>query len=290
MTDRLRSDRDDLTGVIARRFEEFERTRALFGATERFAIDVTVDGPVGIVHFGDLHIDDPGCDLALLMKHLEFVKDLDYVFCGTVGDIQNNWAGRLVSKYADQSTTVKESWLLADFILSNFSWLYVVLGNHDVRMVGIHNPIEIMKSRIKGIVVAHGCGIDLHFPAGAVCRMMVRHDFRGYSMWNPTHALVRAAYLLSDDDILVCGHRHVAGYQLVERRGRLCHAIRVGSYKVFDDFAREKGFLGGNFSPCCMTVIDPERHGAVGFVKVFWELEEGVDYLKFIRRKGGFVC
>jgi len=75
-------------------------------------IDIKINqmGPIGILHFGDPHVDDDGTDLAEIYSLCTLVNKTDGLFGGNLGDIQNNWIGRLKALYGQQSTSAKESW------------------------------------------------------------------------------------------------------------------------------------------------------------------------------------
>lgn len=105
-------------------------------------------------------------------------------------------------------------------------------------------------------------------------------------MWNPVHAVTKAAQLGIRDDILICGHKHTSGYGVVKSPddGRVCHAIQVASYKVFDRYAREKGFRDQHISPCAVTIIDPDDHGP-NRITVFWDSVRAAEYLTCLRSK-----
>jgi hypothetical protein len=64
------------------------------------------------------------------------------------------------------------------------------------------------------------------------------------------------------------------------------HTIKVASYKVYDRYARDKGFRDNALSPCAVTVINPRLAPThPDMVKVFWEPEEGANYLTYLRQK-----
>ena len=75
-----------------------ERTkirRDSYEAHTWFPVKVNDKKPIGIMWFGDPHIDDDGCDWTLLSKHIELCKQPG-VYGVNIGDTTNNWAGRLV--------------------------------------------------------------------------------------------------------------------------------------------------------------------------------------------------
>ena len=68
--------------------------------------------------------------------------------------------------------------------------------------------------------------------------------------------------------------------------GIAMHTIKVSSYKVYDRFAKEKGFRDNTLSPCCLTTINPELPpDHPDMVKVWWEPEQGAEYLTFLRKR-----
>ena len=83
------------------------------------------------------------------------------------------------------------------------------------------------------------------------------------------------------------GHKHESAYSVLKDAisGITMHALKVASYKVYDRFAKDKGFRDNALSPCVLTTINPAlppEHPDL--VKVWWQPEEGADYLKFLRR------
>ena len=83
---------DELVDWRIKRFSRKEQHEA-----ERKLIPVTFksNAPIGILHFGDPHVDDDGTDLALLKRHAELVRDTPGLHAASVGDQQNAWVGRL---------------------------------------------------------------------------------------------------------------------------------------------------------------------------------------------------
>ena len=51
-------------------------------------VKINLDGPVGIAHFGDPHIDDDGTNIAELLSHADLVQKTEGLFGGNIGDNQ----------------------------------------------------------------------------------------------------------------------------------------------------------------------------------------------------------
>lgn len=150
------------------------------------------------------------------------------------------------------------------------------------------DPTQVMHRLLGrvGVMNTGGTRMRLTLPAGAAFTMHVRHDFPGGSQFNPAHALVRETLFGYRDHILACGHRHVSGYIPVWHNDpkRLCHGLRLGTYKDFDKYAAEKGFQDGNWARSMAVVVDPD-HAAdpVRFIKAFFSLQEAAEYLTWRR-------
>lgn len=264
-----------------KRKEIYERERSLI------PIDVDVDGPIGIIHFGDPHVDDPGTDWATLESHMELVKKTEGLFAANVGDTRNNWVGRLAKLYGEQSTSAEQATILAEHFIHELHghWLYIIGGNHDA-WAGADDPLKWMTRAVNALYEPSEARIGLNFRNGREVIVNARHDFAGGSQWNPAHAVGKAAQLGVRDDILVCGHKHSSGYMPIKdpATGKVCHCLQVASYKKYDRYARERGFRDQTFSPCAVTIINPYADTPTKLVQVYWDADLAADILTFMRR------
>jgi hypothetical protein len=280
-------DVDDIDDLIAVRKAAFKRKASHEDATKLRRVVVKIDGPIGILHFGDPHVDDDGTDLQALEDHTGLCRSVEGLFAANVGDTTNNWTGRLARLYAEQGTTAKQAWMLAEWFVKRCHWLYMIGGNHDA-WSGAGDPLHWIARGQTHIHSSSEARIGLEFSTGRRVIINARHDHTGHSMWNPTHGPMKALQLGTRDHIAVAGHTHTSGYSPIKdpETGRVCHAVRVASYKIYDRYAKERGFRDQHISPCALTVIDPslpDTHGDM--VKLFWDPFEGADYLKFKRKK-----
>lgn len=177
--------------------------------------------------------------------------------------------------------------------------LTVPLGNFMVRRngaahfsgncwSGAGDPLQWITRQTQAIYQSSEARLELRFPNSATVRVNARHDFAGHSQYNPAHGPTKATLFGVRDHIAIAGHKHVSGYGVIKdpTTGITCHALKVASYKVYDRYAREKGFRDQALSPCVVTVIDPALPtDHPDLVKVFWDPYEGADFLKFKRRK-----
>ncbi|WP_298983506.1 hypothetical protein [uncultured Roseibium sp.] len=272
--------------IIERQLKIYERKKAAAEARSLIDIKVKIDGPYGIAHGGDPHLDDNGANWPRLLRDLDIIKNTEGLFGANVGDVTNNWIGRLAAIYANQNTTESEAWKLAEWFIEELCPLYLVGGNHDV-WAGGKDPLKWMMGQQPGVQGDHGVRLRLKAPSGRDCLINARHDFPGRSQYTPAFGPAKAAFKGQAYHILTCGHIHSSGYQIVKNpmSGTISHAIRISAYKQFDDFADKLGFDDHHVFECPVTVIDPHARDERDFVKVFFSPEAGADYLSFARAK-----
>jgi hypothetical protein len=240
---------------------------------------------------GKVHLtgncDDDGTDIGLLEKHINIVKQTPGLFAANIGDTTNNWIGRLARLYGDQSTTAAEAWQLAEWFINSLAgrWLYLIAGNHDC-WAGAGDPLAWITRQAHGLYRSSETRLNLIFPNGSTVRINARHDHAGHSQYNPAHGPAKASIFGFRDHIAICGHKHVSGYNVLkDSDSRITmHAIQIGSYKIYDTFAKTKGFREQSLGPCALTVIDYSLDGThPDKIKVFWDAFEGAEFLTWKR-------
>src|SRR5690606_9501612 len=130
--------------------------------------------------------------------------------------------------------------------------LALVEGNHDCWVHGLSgiSPLAWIQSHAGTVLDAHGVRMRLVTDDDQTVTINARHDFPGRSQYNPAHGPLKSLLFGCRDDVAVAGHTHVFGRGVMldpERRTPM-HAVRLGSYKHSDEYAREKGLLDNNVS------------------------------------------
>jgi hypothetical protein len=271
------------------RIQKFDRKQAYENSRKLIDVQIPVSGPYGILHFGDPHVDDDGTDLGSLRRDMRLVQNTEGLFAANIGDTRNNWVGRLARLYGDQGTSAREALILADWFIRGLQgkWAYLIGGNHDA-WSGADDPLEWITTQIRALYEPSEARIRLVSLSGEPVIINARHDFKGSSQWNTAHPVMKAAMLGVRDDIFVCGHKHHSGYGVLKSPddGRICHCMQISTYKIYDRFAREKGFRDQHISPCIVTVIDPDAP-LINRVQVFWDPVAGAEYLTYLRGRKG---
>lgn len=250
-------------------------------------VRVRIDGPIGIAHFGDPHVDDDGTDIAKIERHIAIIRKTEGMFAANLGDTINNWTGRLARLYGEQSTSAAEAWRLGEWFVRSLDWIYILGGNHGA-WSGAGDPMRWILENCTGVFDNFSVRLELRFPNGKAVRVNARHDFAGHSMWNAVHGALKAATMGWRDHILTCGHKHISGYAVLKdpATGLVSHAVRVSSYKTWDRYAHEKGLPNQDIFPNAVTIINPRyADDDPRLIHTCFDVEQGADYLTWLRSK-----
>lgn len=271
--------------LIALRDAQFRRNEERHKAETWFQIRIRDALPIGIMCFGDPHLDDDGCNWPLLRHHVDLAVGQPGLYALNIGDTTNNWAGRLARLYAQQDTSERTArrfarWFLAE---ARIPWLVWLMGNHDLWASGA-DLLRAMNPMAKLPMLDWGAKFEVVFADGQKVRVHAAHDFPGSSIWNPTHGPLRASQLSSDADVLICGHRHnAASQEFVTGRGKWVKVARASGYKRLDAYAEQLGYENApDDGAAVLVVLDPSRTGA-GRVSVFADVDLGVSVLRALR-------
>lgn len=273
--------------LIARRRKQFAHLNKAKQERLLIPVRVNVDGPIGISHFGDPHVDDDGTDIAKIEEHIRIIRDTDGMFAANLGDTLNNWTGRLARLYSEQSTSAAEAWKLGEWFLRSLDWIYILGGNHGA-WSGAGDPVKWIIENCTGLFDNFSVRLELNFPNGKKVRVNARHDFAGHSMWNTVHGALKAATMGWRDHILTCGHLHTSGYAVLKdpASGLVSHAMRVSSYKTWDRYAHEKGLPNQDIFCNAVTIIDPNyADDDPRLIHTCFDVEQGADYLTWLRNR-----
>ncbi len=279
---------DDVEGeqpiedLIASRVEASKRKAARSSVHNR-TLELPAE-PFGLLLVGDPHVDNEGCDWESLFDHISLAQQTPNVLGVCVGDMQDNWIGRLGKLYSKSSITATDGWRLSKWLLDSLQWLAVVGGNHDewATVPGM-DPLKLLSKDADVLCYAPDeIRVTMTWkdrPDLEPLITLVRHDFAGRSWFHSTHGPNKEAMLDGRAHILVSGHLHQWGSLVTEQRHqRVTHAMRVRGYKRNDDFARSKGFPEQAYGESALLVIDPEGDGPQK-IQEFWNIEEGCRFL-----------
>lgn len=273
---------EEIIETMTRRYEKRAAHKA---AKKWFPVNMPDDKPIALVFVGDPHLDDNGCNWPLLRSHISLMHT-EGVYACNIGDVTNNWTGRLMKLWAEQDTSKQTAWKLAKWFLTEagIRWLVHILGNHD----GWESGPKILREMGGNIVPMEDwqAQFKLVFPSRE-CRIWASHNFAGHSMWNTLHGPQKAAHMKEEADIFACGHHHNWAIHQEESGSRdfTYWLFRCRGYKYLDSYAEQLGHFSQEEGASIAAVINPQAKSAAGFIQGFADLATGVDYVRHLRRK-----
>lgn len=277
--------RASIDEILGRKRSQFARAKAAQDFHNLVNVAVPDDRPIGVLLVGDPHVDDDGCDIAQLEHDLSTVGRTPGFYAGHVGDLTNNWVGRLAALYAHQSSTFDEALQLVEWMLGLCRNLFLVNGNHDVWNNGADLLRFIAGSKI-GLHQSHGVRLALNWPGGEQIRIHARHDFPGKSQFSATHGMKRELLWGHRDHILVAGHTHVDEARVEPSlEGEVHWAFRVSGYKILDAYADTHRFRPQRLAPSTAVILDPKAAIPAERVKPFWDVDEAAAVLAWKRKR-----
>ena len=277
--------------LIARAIVHNNKQIAHHDAKKIVDIDIFCQGPIGVAGLPDQHLNNTGTRLDLAMKHAELIQNTEGLYAIAVGDWLDNFIiGRLererradIMPHSD-TNRIQEHYvsLIADKLVA------AIGGNHNdwPEMLGGHDILGDLMRRLNkgGIYDADEIRVRLNLPGGASFTHLVRHIFPGHSKYNIAHGVL--AWMLDrwqGEDVFWGGHIHSAAHTEIEREymgdTRVVHGVQLSTYKVLDGYAIKRGFRKNSPFIAPMVLHLPET----GKTVFFSDLEEGVEYLKFVR-------
>lgn len=253
-----------------------------------FPIKIRENKPIGILWFGDPHVDDNGCNWPLLKRHTEIAASTEGLYGANIGDSTNNWVGRLTRLFANQDTSQDTARKLAKWLLteSGVKWLLWLIGNHDAWNDGA-TILRLMNRDNRIPIEDWGAQFRLVFPNGFERRVWAAHNFSGHSMWNTLHGPQKAAHTKSHAHLYVCGHTHNWALHHEESASRdfTYWLARTRGYKYIDSHAEHMGHASQDEGAAILSIFNPLASTEAGSVLCFADVEQGADYLTWLRKR-----
>lgn len=257
-------------------------------AKEWFPVNIKNPGPFMYLIMGDQHLDDNYCNLDLLLNHVELAAKRKDVYVLPMGDLHNNWVGRLERLYVNQNMTKDQAyagikWFLRD---AGLQIPIALLGNHDVWNDGARIVKEILSKETLHLA-EWAAKFKLVCPNGREVFIDAAHDHKGHSMYNATHAQKRAALFGRKAHAFIGAHRHTPGFtkDWWGQERITTWYIRAGSYKWFDQHAVDNSFPNYQDAPAIAMIIDPETDANNPIVFVSDDVNMAVNVLDTLKAR-----
>jgi hypothetical protein len=242
--------------------------------------------PFMVMMFGDIHGDDPACNWPQLVRDIEICRN-DGVYGVHLGDVTNNWVGRLTRLFAKHNVSQDEArrrvrWLLHD---AGVHWLWWLVGNHDEWNEGGTILDLLAEMAPRPVIMADWEGTFDIQAAGQSWKVHAAHNFKGNSEWNILHGPTKAARRTSLADLYVCGHLHNWGTGSFEIPGhnRVVHMLRARGYKWDDSHAIVNGFEQTVSGAAIACIFNPAATTAAGRILTFEDPQTALAVLQALR-------
>lgn len=253
-----------------------------------YEVKVKANDPIGIAWIGDPHLG-VSCNWRLLRHDIDVIKATPGMYAAPMGDMADNWAGRLLRIWADKDISRKTERRLARWFLldAKIPFIVFLLGNHDVMDHEFGNYLKTIHAT-QVPMVDWRAQFKIVFKNGRECRIDAAHDHKGHSKFNPLHAQGLIAASNEWAHIVVAGHRHNwAAMQVPLDNGATSCLMRARGYKWVDDYRVRHQFSHQEDGATVATIIDPNARSEAEFVTPFASLTRAADYLTFLRKKSG---
>jgi hypothetical protein len=278
--------------LIEQLSERFERRAENAEAKRWMRFALRDDGPYLLAFVGDPHLDDNGCNWPLLRRDVALMST-PHVHGVMLGDVTNNWSGKLQRLYAHQDVTRDRAWKLAEWYFRAVPWLMLLKGNHDIwsQSHGQGDPLDWMA---RGSAALEDWSAKFEVAAGEhVVRIWAAHDFKGTSIYNPLHGQMRAhRFSAGEADILAAGHQHhweIFSGEDADKSHRPHWLIRARGYKYLDPHADRHQYASQQHGAVISVVVDPSRTGPAA-IQCYADLAEAVEILSFKRQRWEASC
>lgn len=239
-------------------------------------------GPVGIGFVADLHFGGKGVNYPQAFAEAAMVRDTPGLWLFCVGDVVDDFIiGNLIRERLNARLAIRDEWALVRKYLRVVGPKLVgaCSGNHDewvTALTGIDYFQQVL-AQINPNCLYDKDDLRVELRVGLeTWRIRVRHSWQGSSIYNSTHGIERGHKWDQDFHIGVAAHDHINGAcRSFNAAGEQGMAVKAGTYKVDDSFARRKGFPKSGPSTIAVVVFDDDPRSITGFTS----LEAACKYL-----------
>ena len=271
--------------IISAKERHFEASISRKKAEMWRETSIKIKGPIGILWFGDPHLDDDGCNIKLVKRDLAIAQSSQAILPANLGDTLNNWVGGLQKLYAHQNMGESRAMRMAKWFCESAPWWLWVYGNHCLWPTSNTNLMKHFASEASSITQDWQARVQINFPNGRKSKIHAAHNFPGHSQYNKLHGAMKKAGK-SPADLLIAGDKHCWALQQDEdaESGHVQWFARARGYKFIDSYGEQLGYDSQQYGAAIMSVYDPDKDGP-GFLQCFADAEEGADFLKWKRSR-----
>jgi len=262
---------------IQERHERIERKRA------EQHVYIPGQKAFGWAWLSDLHFGG-STDYRQIRHDAEVIRNTPRLWCAFNGDALNNWiVQKLAHLQRGHSLSLDDEWhLFGSFLRMVKGKLKVVaLGNHELwsLVLGGVDPVKDAISDYRVLFDEHEVTYRLHLD-DASWLIKQRHQWRGSSVFNPTHGIEVGWQRGSCEfDIGVGGHTHIGTTcRPFFRHGVKKYAVLIGTYSR-NGYGRQLGLPQTVGTGCGAMIF--QKDGTITF---FENLDTAAEFLEWLNR------
>ncbi len=253
-------------------------------------IEIKTDKPVGVVYSSDWHLGSESIEYNRFLEDMEFLLAHDNLKLALVGDLIDNFTQfKNVLAVTQQLISPKQQRRILESLIEELvekdKLIISGYGNHDVefdeRIIG-HSFVQDILS--KSVPYFNGKGIMKLKVGDVEYTNLILHKTRYNSFIHALHGAKREYQLTFPADVVVCGDKHLSGFEEYIHYGMAKDAgmgfggetflIRLGTYKT--DCGYSKRYWGkGNIRTDCVVYFPKDK-----MKKRFSTAEDAVIYMK----------
>lgn len=221
--------------------------------------------PIGIALMTDTHYGSINVNYGLLGEHFTHLETTPNLYLAHNGDNTDNFnafvhpSGMFENPLKPSVATM--AWTERLRRLGKLGKVAVLsFGNHDQFMEGAgYDWLETFAHDVETSLFPSGGLLRIHHGT-QVYQLALTHMYWGRSKLNPTNANKRFMdFEYPEADISFLGHTHQSESLHFEKGPRDRVAVIGGTYKVRDDWARQRGIGGRSGSPGHVVLLWPDR-------------------------------
>lgn len=243
---------------------------------------VATDEPVAIAFIGDIHMGDVGTDHKQLLKDVDTIKNTENLFLVCGGDYINNFIKTNRNYNPYEVVQPRMQWRLVEWFFKELedSIAVVATGNHDAWTEELtqYDGLYAIVKNLNFAYAKHGGNLHLHLP-GHTYKIRFKHNTRGGAGANPTASVKTMLRMDEDADVGALFDTHVPAVEEFIHEGLWRVAIRSGTYKTNDHWAKQMGFDGDAKVAVPVVVFHPRKR----FFMIAHNLEQGTHLLEWAR-------
>lgn len=206
--------------------------------------EITTDVPIALTFTADWHLGE-GTDWNAFDADINTIRDTDGLFAYAGGDLKENimQPSKMGSSFTQDRLVVQNALMFRTLEKIQSKIVALGSGNHDWEKLLTGADTVASLARSLKVVYTDVGGLFKLKVGNQEYKIFRTHKYRFNSSLNLCHTAKQCwRFGEFDADIVVVEHQHQAAVEPFNGHGVERIAVRTGTYKIYDDYARKHGF------------------------------------------------